>query len=68
MNPCLIFNRIKLWKVVFFFRRKAQVEVRTAQKWTRRLKEDPSWNIYEKQTNESNRKPSQLQEENKHHL
>ncbi|CEG71373.1 hypothetical protein RMATCC62417_07117 [Rhizopus microsporus] len=58
---------IKLWKAAPSAR-KAQVEVRTAQKWAKRLKEDPTWNIYEKQTNMFNRKPSQLQEEHKEHL
>ncbi|KAG1261020.1 hypothetical protein G6F68_006996 [Rhizopus microsporus] len=47
---------------------RAQVEIRTAQKWAKRLKEDPEWNIYEKQTNMSNRKPPQLQNEHKQHL
>lgn len=61
------FNRIKLWKAAPSAR-KAQVEVRTAQKWAKRFKEDPTWNIYEKQTNMFNRKPSQLQEEHKEHL
>lgn len=42
------FNRVKLWKAAASGR-KAQVEVRTAQKWTKRLKEEPNWNIYEKQ-------------------
>lgn len=41
--------------------RKAQVEVRTAQKWAKHLKEEPDCNIYEKQANVSNRRPSQLQ-------
>lgn len=40
------FNRIKLWKTAPSIR-KAQVEVRIAQKWAKRL----TWNIYEKQTN-----------------
>ncbi|KAG1135142.1 hypothetical protein G6F37_011866 [Rhizopus arrhizus] len=44
------------------------IEPRTAQKRAKRSKEDPSWNIYKKQTNQSNRKPSQLQKEHKHHL
>lgn len=61
------FNRVKLWKAAASGR-KAQVEVRAAQKWAKRLKEEPDWNIYEKQTNVSNRKPSQLQKEHKEHL
>ncbi|CEJ03624.1 hypothetical protein RMCBS344292_17603 [Rhizopus microsporus] len=47
---------------------RAQVEIHTAQKWVKRLKEDPEWNIYEQQTNMSNRKPPQLQNEHKQHL
>lgn len=61
------FNRVKLWKAAASGR-KAQVEVRTAQKWAKRLKEDPSWNIYDKETNKTSRKPSQLQGEHKTHL
>ncbi|GAA5813121.1 hypothetical protein MFLAVUS_006590 [Mucor flavus] len=61
------FNRVKLWKAAASAR-KAQIEIRTAQKWAKRLKADPEWNIYEKQTNTSNKKPSQLQEEHKQHL
>lgn len=61
------FNRVKLWNAAASGR-KAQVEIRTAQKWAKRLKEDPEWNIYEKQTNMSNRKPPQLQNEHKQHL
>ncbi|KAI9493250.1 hypothetical protein BDB00DRAFT_907518 [Zychaea mexicana] len=61
------FNRIKLWKAAPSAR-KAQVEIRTAQKWAKRLKEDPDWNIYEKQANKANRKQSQLQHEHKQHL
>ncbi|GAA5814371.1 hypothetical protein MFLAVUS_007866 [Mucor flavus] len=48
--------------------RKAGINVRTAQDWAKRLKEDPNWNIYEKNTNKVNRKESQLQEEHKQHL
>ncbi|GAA5810832.1 hypothetical protein MFLAVUS_004259 [Mucor flavus] len=34
------FNRVKLWNAAASGR-KAQVEIRTAQKWAKRLKEDP---------------------------
>lgn len=61
------FNRVKLWKAAASGR-KAEVEVRTAQKWANRLKEVPDRNIYEKQMSVPNRKPSQLQEEHKKHL
>ncbi|KAG1441279.1 hypothetical protein G6F56_011556 [Rhizopus delemar] len=61
------FNRIKLWKAASSGR-KAQVETRTAQKWAKRLKEDPTWNINEKDTNKANRAPSQLQEQHKQFL
>lgn len=61
------FNRIKLWNAAPSGR-KANIEPRTAQIWAKRLRKDPSWNIYEKQTNKVNRKPSQLQQEHKQHL
>ena len=61
------FDRVKLWNAAASGR-KAQVEIRTAQKWVKRLKEDPEWKIYEKQTNMSNRKPPQLQNEHEQHL
>ncbi|KAI9483953.1 MAG: hypothetical protein EXX96DRAFT_632653 [Benjaminiella poitrasii] len=62
------FNRIKLCKAAPSGR-KTNIEPRAAQIWAKRLGEDPSWNIYEKQTNNANRKPSQLQQEHKqHHL
>jgi hypothetical protein len=61
------FNGIKLCKAAPSGR-KAQIEPHTAQKWVKRLKEDPNWNIYEEQTHQLNRKPSQLQEEHKHQL
>lgn len=61
------FNRVKLWKAAPSAR-KAQVEIRTGQIWAKRLKEDPQWNIYEKQTNKVNRLASQLQENHKKHL
>jgi hypothetical protein len=46
----------------------AGIAERTAQTWAKRLKEDPSWNIYEKDTNKVNRPSSQLQDEHKEHL
>ncbi|KAI9332752.1 hypothetical protein BD770DRAFT_301157, partial [Pilaira anomala] len=61
------FNRVKLWKAAPSAR-KAQVEIRTGQIWAKRLKEDPQWNIYEKQTNKVNRLASQLQKNHKKHL
>ncbi|KAI9267290.1 hypothetical protein EDC94DRAFT_495331, partial [Helicostylum pulchrum] len=48
--------------------RHARIVERTAQKWAKRLREDPDWDIYEKETNKFNRKPSQLQAEHKYHL
>ncbi|CAO3664956.1 unnamed protein product [Rhizopus stolonifer] len=58
---------IKLWKAAPS-RRKANIEPQTARIWAKRLRGDPSWNIYEKQTNKVNRKLSQLQQEHKQHL
>ncbi|KAG2192435.1 hypothetical protein INT46_000767 [Mucor plumbeus] len=46
----------------------AGINIRTAQLWTKKLREDPAWDIYEKQTNKINRAPSQLKEEHKRHL
>ncbi|KAI9249562.1 hypothetical protein EDC94DRAFT_589102 [Helicostylum pulchrum] len=44
------------------------INERTGQQWAKRLREDPEWDIYEKNTNKVNRKPSQLQEEHKKYL
>lgn len=48
--------------------RMAAVAERTAQNCAKGLKEDPEWDIYEKQTNRVNRKKSQLQEEHKNYI
>ncbi|KAI8375764.1 hypothetical protein EDC96DRAFT_571850 [Choanephora cucurbitarum] len=40
----------------------------TAQTWAKRIRTEPSWNIYEKQTNKSSRAKSQLQEPQKLHI
>ncbi|KAI9268688.1 hypothetical protein BY458DRAFT_436843, partial [Sporodiniella umbellata] len=47
---------------------RALINVRTAQGWAKRMKEDPEWDIYEKLTNKVNRAGSQLQVEHKHFL
>lgn len=44
------------------------VNERIGQQWAKRLREDPEWDIYEKNTNKVNRKSSQLQEEHKLYL
>ena len=41
---------------------------RTAQTWAKRIRTEPDWNIYEKQTNRCNRARSQLQEPQKLHI
>lgn len=41
---------------------------RTGQLWVKRLREDPEWDIYEKNTNKFNRKAIQPQEEHKRYL
>lgn len=61
------FNRIKLWKAAPSGRQ-AGINERTAQAWAKRLKEDPEWNIYEKDTNKVNREGSQLQDAHKEYL
>lgn len=43
------------------------INERTAQNWAKRLREDPEWDIYEKNTNKVNRKTSSTQEEHKAH-
>lgn len=48
--------------------RKAVINVRTGQDWAKKLKNDPDLDIFEKQTNKTVRKESQLQEEHKAHL
>jgi hypothetical protein len=45
--------------------RRAGVKVRTGQAWSARMKEDPNWNIYEKQTNQNKVGTGQLQEKHK---
>ncbi|KAI8098193.1 uncharacterized protein B0P05DRAFT_576595 [Gilbertella persicaria] len=66
-NLFLYCLRLKLMSVVAAGRH-ARIVERTAQKWAKRLREDPDWDIYEKETNKFNRKPSQLQAEHKYHL
>ncbi|KAG1137738.1 hypothetical protein G6F37_011318 [Rhizopus arrhizus] len=41
------------------------VTERTGQQWAKRLKDDPEWNIFEKQTNHDKRKTGMLQQEHK---
>lgn len=48
--------------------RKAAINVRTGQDWAKKFREDPDWNIYEKRTNKTDTKKSQLREEHKEHL
>lgn len=48
--------------------RKVAINVRTGQDWAKKLKENPDWDIFEKQTNKVNGKKSQLQDEHKTHL
>ncbi|KAG2199819.1 hypothetical protein INT47_009432 [Mucor saturninus] len=57
-------KKIKLWKAAPSGH-KATIEPRAAQIWAKRLREDPIWNIYEKQTNKVSQKPSRLQQEHK---
>lgn len=59
-------------KIKFFSAAKsarlAGISERTAQDWAKRLKKEPDWNIYEKQTNRFSRPRSQLQEEQRKHI
>ncbi|KAG2192948.1 hypothetical protein INT47_004687 [Mucor saturninus] len=48
--------------------RKAAINVRTGHDWAKRLKNDPDFDIFEKNTSKTVRKVSQLQEEHKAHL
>lgn len=41
------------------------MKVRTGQAWAARMKEDPNWDIYEKQMNQNRIGTGQLQEEHK---
>ncbi|OAD65646.1 hypothetical protein PHYBLDRAFT_153339 [Phycomyces blakesleeanus NRRL 1555(-)] len=41
------------------------VSERTGQQWAKRIRDEPEWNIFEKQTNKNKRKTGQLQEEHK---
>lgn len=67
MAVFLYFHRIKLLKAAPAAR-KAGIHERTAQVWAKRLRENPEWNIFEKQTNLVNRQPPQLQKEHKQFL
>ncbi|KAG1047513.1 hypothetical protein G6F43_010043 [Rhizopus delemar] len=48
--------------------RKAAINVRTGQDWAKKLKDNPKWDIFEKQTNKVHGKKSQLQDKHKTHL
>lgn len=59
-------------KIKFFSAAKAAeyagIAERTAQTWAKRIRTEPDWNIYEKQTNIGNRAKSQLQEPQNLHI
>lgn len=42
-------------KIKFFSAAKARIAKQTAQTWVKRIRIDPEWNIYEKQTYKGNR-------------
>ncbi|KAI8642306.1 hypothetical protein BD408DRAFT_387596, partial [Parasitella parasitica] len=63
----LYYIKIKLFKAAKAAKLSG-VNERTGQQWAKRLREDPEWDIYEKNTNKVNRKSSQLQEEHKLYL
>ncbi|KAG0758276.1 hypothetical protein G6F57_008732 [Rhizopus arrhizus] len=44
------------------------VTERTGQQWAKRLKDDPEWNIFEKQTNHDKRKTGMLQQAHKEYI
>ncbi|ORE05376.1 hypothetical protein BCV72DRAFT_186943, partial [Rhizopus microsporus var. microsporus] len=49
--------------------RKTAINIRTGQDWVKKLKDDPNWGMFEKQTNKAHRKKkSRLQDEHKAHL
>ncbi|KAI8080684.1 uncharacterized protein B0P05DRAFT_636906, partial [Gilbertella persicaria] len=62
------YNRIKLFNAAKSGRLAGGIAERTAQKWSKKLKEDKDWNMFEKQTNLVNRPKPQLDERHKVHL
>ncbi|OAD74850.1 hypothetical protein PHYBLDRAFT_144210 [Phycomyces blakesleeanus NRRL 1555(-)] len=60
----LYYLQVKLFKAAKAARF-SDVSKRTGQQWTKRIRDEPEWNIFEKQTNKDKRKTGQLQEEHK---
>jgi hypothetical protein len=44
------------------------VTERTGQQWAKRLKDEPEWDIFEKQTNKDKQKTGMLQQEHKEYI
>ncbi|KAG1444503.1 hypothetical protein G6F46_012589 [Rhizopus delemar] len=63
----LYYLQVKLYKAVKAAKLSGVTE-RTGQKWAKRLKDDPEWNIFEKQTNCDKRKTEVLQQEHKEYI
>jgi hypothetical protein len=62
------YNRIKLFNAAKSGRLADGINKRIAQKWTKKLKENKDWNIFEKQTNLVNRAKPQLDDRHKLHF
>lgn len=60
----LYYLQVKLFKAAKTARLSGVTE-RTGQYWAKRLKDNPDWNIFEKQTNWDKRKTGMLQQEHK---
>ncbi|OAD75185.1 hypothetical protein PHYBLDRAFT_167503 [Phycomyces blakesleeanus NRRL 1555(-)] len=60
----LYYLQVKLFKAAKAARFSG-VSERTGQQWAKRIRDEPEWNIFEKQTNKDKRKTGQLQEEHK---
>ncbi|KAG0906821.1 hypothetical protein G6F57_010311 [Rhizopus arrhizus] len=63
----LYYLQVKLCKAAKAARLSGVTE-RTGQQWAKRLKDEPEWDIFEKQTNKDKQKTGMLQEEHKEYI
>lgn len=61
--PFLYYLQVKLYKA-----RLSGVAERTGQQWAKRLRDEPEWDIFEKQTNKDKQKTGMLQQEHKEYI
>ncbi|KAI8641033.1 hypothetical protein BD408DRAFT_368861, partial [Parasitella parasitica] len=63
----LYYLQVKLYKAAKAARLSGVAE-RTGQQWAKRLRDEPEWDIFEKQTNKDKQKTGMLQQEHKEHI